>query len=95
MERIRPGETRRPEELIHICLSLGDRIEDTYPKLAKKEWGRCVLGTRKSRSMIGKATLKIQERTEDFRGHSGGDNVFNALCGRFLGDANPGHPKDR
>lgn len=72
-------------------------MEDTYPKLAgaKEEWGRHVLGTRESRSLIGKATLKIQERPEDIRGHSGDDNVFNALCGRFLDDANPRHAKDR
>lgn len=70
-------------------------MEDTYPKLAvaKKEWGGHVLGTRERRSLTGKATLKIQERTEDVRGHSGDDDALNALCGRLLGDTNPGHPR--
>lgn len=74
---------------------LGDSMKDTYPKLAvaKKEWGGHVLGTRERRSLTGKATLKIQERTEDVRGHSGDDDALNALCGRLLGDANPGHPR--
>lgn len=72
-------------------------MEDTYPKLAvaKEGWGRRVLGTRESRSLIRKAALKIQERPEAIRGHSGDDNVLNTLCGRFLDDANVRHAKDR
>lgn len=90
------GRVRPRRDHSHLPL-LGDRMEDTYPRLAvaKKEWGGHVLGTRESRSLTGKATLKIQEKTEDVRGHSGDDSALNALCGRLLGDANPGHPKGR
>lgn len=88
------GRVRQRRGHSHLPL-LGDSMEDTYPKLAvaKKEWGGHVLGTRERRSLTGKATLKIQERTEDVRGHSGDDDALNALCGRLLGDANPGHPR--
>lgn len=88
------GRVRQRRDHSHLPL-LGDSMEDTYPKLAvaKKEWGWHVLGTRERRSLTGKATLKIQERTEDVRGHSGDDDALNALCGRLLGDANPGHPR--
>lgn len=40
-----------------------------------------------------KSNPEDQERTEDVKGHSGDDDALNALCGRLLGDANPGHPR--
>lgn len=90
------GRVRPRRDHSHLPLP-GDRMEDTYPRLAaaKKGWGGHVLGTRESRSLTGKETPKIQEKTEDVRGHSGDDSALNALCGRLLGDANPGHPKGR
>lgn len=77
---------------VHSYLPLvGDRMEDTYPKLALTRRGRGgqALGTRDSRSLIGKSSgVDLSQRMEDIKEYSGDDNDLIP----FIRDAQVMHP---